>query len=102
MHHLVGHDSAISADGTTRGRHHVESKWRGFRAPRLATLRTALDRDGHARKHSFDARALGRVPLAQPLSIPRTGQAFTPATASPNSCRRGSWSLPGKIPGRSI
>jgi hypothetical protein len=97
MHHLVGHDPAISADGATRRLHCSESVsmnmtklnriWHVFENPRLATIRASFDRDLHTRDHSLDTLPLCLVSFAQPLAIPRAGQTFTPPTSRTISAR---------------
>lgn len=92
VHHFVGHDSAISADRATHRLHCAKSRWkwvwRALRNTRLAAARASVDREGRAGSHTLDAIALRRLSFAQPLSIPRAGQALAPPASGTKSGRR--------------
>jgi len=91
VHHFIAHDFVVPADWTMPGLHRVEPNNRlgpnksrirpGFRNRRLAAMGTPLDGDGRAGDDFFDALALRRVSLAQPLPIPSAAQAFAPAAS---------------------
>jgi hypothetical protein len=80
VHHLVGHDLAIPADGAA-DRLHCAKMGLCINRTRFSLMGAPLHRDGHAGQHSLDALTLCGVSFSQPLSISRAGQAFATAAS---------------------